>query len=241
MSVSGHQVLNIIEMRKEPTKLRFSVSWSLSLVCIEFKGDLLKSFIFYRAQLEGCPSPPKTTNFTPLHVVWLFCLNNEISRYELILYSIQRKLLLWFDQVKIESSELKWQFMRASGAGGQGVNTADSAVSKLFYEDDIGLQHLTLPNRGNITIMIKGSSYPSPYWDCSRKSRTKKSGVNKPPQKELRFTQVINLHQLSIFFFRCRTRQQQWRSSRTFCIKRNSTRTCLLYQQTESFRSILLS
>ena len=26
MSVSGHQVLNIIEMRKEPTKLRFSVS-----------------------------------------------------------------------------------------------------------------------------------------------------------------------------------------------------------------------
>jgi len=31
-------------------------------------------------------------------------------------------------QVKIESSELKWQFMRASGAGGQGVNTADSAV-----------------------------------------------------------------------------------------------------------------
>ena len=31
--------------------------------------------------------------------------------------------------------------MRASGAGGQGVNTADSAVSKLFYEDDIGFQH----------------------------------------------------------------------------------------------------
>ena len=56
---------------------------------------------------------------------------------------MQRKLLLWFDQVKIESSELKWQYMRASGAGGQGVNTADSAVSQLFYEDDIGSQHLT--------------------------------------------------------------------------------------------------
>ena len=54
---------------------------------------------------------------------------------------MQRKLLLWFDQVKIESSELKWQYMRASGAGGQGVNTADSAVSQLFYEDDIGSQH----------------------------------------------------------------------------------------------------
>ena len=54
---------------------------------------------------------------------------------------------MWFGQVKIESSELKWQYMRASGAGGQGVNTADSAVSKLFYEDDIRLQHLTLPNR----------------------------------------------------------------------------------------------
>ena len=54
---------------------------------------------------------------------------------------MQRKLLLWFDQVKIESSELKWQYMRASGAGGQGVNTADSAVSQLFNEDDIGSQH----------------------------------------------------------------------------------------------------
>ena len=141
MSVSGHQVLNIIEMRKEPTKLRFSVSWSLSLVCTEFKGEHLKSFIFYRAQLKGCPSPPKTTNFTPPHVVWLFCLNNGISRYEVTLYSIHRKLLLWFGQVKIESSELKWQYMRASGAGGQGVNTADSAVSQLFNEDDIGSQH----------------------------------------------------------------------------------------------------
>ena len=112
-------------------------------MCTEFKGELLDyhKIIFYHAQLEGCPSPPKTTNFTPLHVVWLFCLNNEISRYELILYSIQRKLLLWFDQVKIESSELKWQYMRASGAGGQGVNTADSAVSQIFYEDGIGLQH----------------------------------------------------------------------------------------------------
>ena len=43
--------------------------------------------------------------------------------------------------MKIESSELKWQYMRASGAGGQGVNTADSAVSQLFNEDDIGSQH----------------------------------------------------------------------------------------------------
>ena len=47
---------------------------------------------------------------------------------------------MWFGQVKIESSELKWQYMRASGAGGQGVNTADSAVSQLVYEDDIGSQ-----------------------------------------------------------------------------------------------------
>ena len=48
------------------------------------------------------------------------------------------------------------------------------------------------------------------------------------------------LFQLRIFLFRCRTRQLQWRSFRIFCIRRNSTRTCLLYQQTESFRSILL-
>jgi len=31
-------------------------------------------------------------------------------------------------QVKLDSRDLKWQYMRASGAGGQGVNTADSAV-----------------------------------------------------------------------------------------------------------------
>jgi len=31
-------------------------------------------------------------------------------------------------QVKLDNSDLKWQYMRASGAGGQGVNTTDSAV-----------------------------------------------------------------------------------------------------------------
>ena len=31
-------------------------------------------------------------------------------------------------EVKLDSRDLKWQYMRASGAGGQGVNTADSAV-----------------------------------------------------------------------------------------------------------------
>ena len=30
--------------------------------------------------------------------------------------------------VKLQDRDLKWEFMRASGAGGQGVNTADSAV-----------------------------------------------------------------------------------------------------------------
>ena len=30
--------------------------------------------------------------------------------------------------VNISDRDLKWDFMRASGAGGQGVNTADSAV-----------------------------------------------------------------------------------------------------------------
>ena len=33
--------------------------------------------------------------------------------------------------MKLDSRDLKWQYMRASGAGGQGVNTADSAVSGL--------------------------------------------------------------------------------------------------------------
>ena len=78
------------------------------------------SFIGYLQQ-------PKMTNFTPLPVVLPFCQNNGIYRFNFLMTfpPIHEPDKI---QVKLDSSDLKWQYMRASGAGGQGVNTADSAV-----------------------------------------------------------------------------------------------------------------